>query len=84
MRFLINRTDAIGDNILTMPMAQAIKELFPEAKVGIITSKICQDLYEHHPYYDDVFILDKKSSYYTKIRTCIEIFKKFNPSHYCF
>ena len=32
MRYLINRSDAIGDNVLTMPMAQAIKELYPEAK----------------------------------------------------
>ncbi|MBD1364777.1 glycosyltransferase family 9 protein [Mucilaginibacter sp. ZT4R22] len=33
---LINRTDAIGDVVLTLPMAGYLKELFPAAKVSFL------------------------------------------------
>ena len=35
-RILISRTDAIGDVILTLPMATLIKEQFPDAYVGFL------------------------------------------------
>lgn len=34
--FLISRTDSIGDVVLTLPMAAAIKQHFPHAKVGFL------------------------------------------------
>ncbi|EQC49710.1 glycosyltransferase family 9 protein [Bacteriovorax sp. DB6_IX] len=82
MKYLINRSDAIGDNILTMPMAQAIKELDPEAEIAFITSHICKDIYKNHPYIDKFFLFDKKESYYSKIKKCFNIFKVFKPDFY--
>ena len=56
MKVLINRSDAIGDTLLTSPMAQLIKERYPDAKVGFIISEKCRDLFEKHPYVDDIFV----------------------------
>ncbi len=82
MKYLINRSDAIGDNILTTPMAQAIFELDPEAEIGIITSYLCRDLYHEHPYISRVFHFDKKDSYWHKIKKSLVIFKEFDPDFY--
>lgn len=82
MKYLINRSDAIGDNILTTPMAQAISELDPEAEIGIITSYLCRDLYHDHPYIKKVFFFDKKDSYWHKIKKSLVIFKEFMPDFY--
>ncbi len=36
MHFLINRTDNIGDVILTMPLAAQLKKYFPDCKISIL------------------------------------------------
>ncbi|OIQ17774.1 MAG: hypothetical protein BM556_10105 [Bacteriovorax sp. MedPE-SWde] len=82
MKYLINRSDAIGDNILTMPMAEAIKELDPSAEVAVITSFICKDIYKDHPFIDKVFLFEKKDTYLRKIKKCFSIFKEFRPDFY--
>lgn len=84
MKFLINRTDAIGDNILTMPMARALKEHYPECQVAVITSKRVGEIYENHPYIDKYFILNKNDSFFKKFYRSMMIFKIFRPSHYFF
>ena len=38
-KIIINRSDAIGDLVLTLPMAVWIKRHFPHAKVGFIVRK---------------------------------------------
>ena len=56
MNILINRTDALGDTLLTMPMAQALKKKFSHAKIAFIVSKRVAPLLRHHLYIDDFFI----------------------------
>ncbi len=82
MKFLINRSDAIGDNILTMPMAQAIKEMFPNAQVAFLTSFICRDIYQNHPYIDKVYYINKKDTYFRKVKKCFQIFSDYQPDYY--
>ena len=65
-----------------MPMAEAIKLKFPDAKVAVLTSFICRDIYKDHPFVDKVFFLNKKESYPRKLRKCFKIFSEFNPTHY--
>lgn len=84
MKYLISRTDAIGQNILTMPMAQAIKEMDPNATVAIITSSTSVILYKDHPYVDKVYVIDKKRSYPFKVKRCLQIFNEFKPEVYIY
>lgn len=84
MKYLISRTDAIGPNILTMPMAQAIKEMDPNATVAFITSKTSAVLFKNHPFVDKVFILDRASSYPKKVKKSLQIFNEYRPDVYLY
>ncbi|MFZ8933865.1 MAG: glycosyltransferase family 9 protein [Bacteriovoracaceae bacterium] len=55
MRVLINRSDAIGDTILTIPMAEVIKNHSDSSKVVFITKALTKPLFKNNPYVDDVW-----------------------------
>ncbi len=84
MRVLINRSDAIGDSILTMPMAKIIKEKYPEAKVTFLIAEKSADVFKSHPYVDDYKIYNRNARFYTKIREVIRIFSEVKPTHYLY
>ena len=39
--FLISRTDAIGDVVLTLPVAGRLKQLFPDCRVLLLGRTLC-------------------------------------------
>lgn len=75
MKVVINRSDAIGDVLLTSPMAQKIKEHFPHAHITFIISPRIGDLLKNHPYIDDTWVLNDKLNLFKK-------FKSYKPTHY--
>lgn len=81
MKFVINRSDAIGDLILTTPMAQAIKENFPKAFISFIISPKCQDILKNHPFVDEVIVLDPKATFLKKVSL---LFKKIKGADFYF
>ena len=82
MNILINRSDAIGDSILTMPMAKILKEKFPEAKVTMLISARSADIFKSHPYIDNVKIYHRNARFYLKIREIFGLFSELKPTHY--
>lgn len=82
MRVLINRSDAIGDSILTMPMAKIIKEKYPDAKVTFLIAAKSADLFKSHSYIDDFKIYHRSARFYLKIREIFRIFREVKPTHY--
>ena len=62
MNILINRTDAIGDVLLTMPMAQGLKEHFQDATIIFLVTERTAPLFENHPYIDKVWIISPRDS----------------------
>lgn len=84
MKILINRTDAIGDVILTMPVIYAIKEKFPEAKIYFLVSPRTADLFKHNTFVDSVFVYNPNTSLFLKCRFLFDLFKKNKFSHYLF
>lgn len=76
---LINRTDAIGDTVLTLPMAERLKQVFPECKIVFLTSVRAQDLFINHPYVDAIEIFDPKASFYSQVRHIVGVFKRHTP-----
>lgn len=82
MKILINRSDAIGDSILTMPMAKMLKERFPDCHITFLISAKCADLFKEHPYIDDVKIYHRNARFYFKINEIFSIFKSLKPTHY--
>lgn len=82
MRVLINRSDAIGDSILTMPMAKIIKEKYPDAKITFLISGKSADVFKSHPYIDDFKVYHRNARFYLKIREIFKIFSEIKPTHY--
>ncbi len=84
MRILIARTDAMGDTILTMPMAERIKVQFPQSHITFLVSKISLDLFKNHPFIDEVIEFDKNQTWPSKLFKLIKIFKKYHFNHYIY
>ncbi|MGB8657214.1 MAG: glycosyltransferase family 9 protein [Candidatus Zixiibacteriota bacterium] len=57
-RFLVVRTDRIGDVVLSTPVLEVIKSGFPQAHVAVMVSRYAADVLKHNPYLDDVIIDD--------------------------
>lgn len=56
---LLVRTDRIGDVVLSLPLAQAIKNKYPDCKVTFLVKNYTVDLVNNHPFIDDVITLDE-------------------------
>jgi heptosyltransferase-3 len=57
-RILIVRTDRIGDVILTLPMAQALKRHFPGAVIGMFIQKYTAEIVEGNSSVDLILLYD--------------------------
>lgn len=82
MRVVINRTDAIGDTLLTLPMAKFIKEKHPDSKIAFIVSPKCQDLFKDHPFVDECWVLQHSDSFFKKMSFLSQKFKAFKADTY--
>lgn len=82
MKVLINRSDAIGDSILTSSMARMIKDHFPNAHITFLIAEKSKDLFINHPDIDDVKIYHRQFNFYSKIKEVMNIFSVVKPTHY--
>ncbi len=57
-KVLLVRTDRLGDVILSLPLAEAVKMRFPNSYVGFLCQKYTQPVVEMSDYVDDVITVD--------------------------
>ena len=62
MKILIIRLSAIGDIVMSMPVAACLKAKWPEAKITWLTQPENKSLLEHNPHIDQVICWDKTKS----------------------
>jgi heptosyltransferase III len=79
---LINRTDALGDTVLTLPMATMLKKNFEDVQVAFLVSPISYPLFQETPYVDKVFVYNKKSNIFKRLRTLYKVFRVFRPEKF--
>lgn len=84
MNVVINRTDAIGDFLLTSPMAEFIKKKYPGAKVSFIVSPRNSTLVPNCPAIDQYLIIDPKESFIKKFLKVKKFFKDNDFNYYFF
>lgn len=84
MRILINRTDAIGDTLLSQPLAHQLKKAYPEAIIAFIIHPRCQDLFGQHPYIDHCFSFEPRQALPRRLNRARAIINEFRPTHYFF
>ena len=58
-RFLVVRTDRVGDVVLSLPVLEAIKTRFPESHLAIMVSPYAAGVVKSNPNLDDVIIDDR-------------------------
>lgn len=58
-KILIVRTDRIGDVILSLPMAEFIKQKYPECEVEYFLRKYTSPLLDCNPFIDEVIVADE-------------------------
>ncbi len=57
-KFLIIRTDRIGDLILSTPVPEALKRKYPESRVAMLVAPYTKDLLQNNPWVDEVITDD--------------------------
>ncbi len=58
-KFLIVRTDRIGDVVLSLPVPEAIKRKYPNSQVSMMVSPYTKDLLTHNPWVDEIITDDQ-------------------------
>ncbi|HCJ65927.1 MAG TPA: lipopolysaccharide heptosyltransferase II [Elusimicrobia bacterium] len=69
MKILIIRLSSLGDLVLTTPVYQNLKQLFPEARITLLVKKEFVPLFENNPYLDEIipFEQDKGLLFYIRM-----------------
>jgi len=57
-RFLVVRTDKIGDTVLSTPVFELIKKVFPDSFLGVIVRPYTVPLIQGNPFVDQVIVYD--------------------------
>lgn len=64
MRFerilVIRQQNQMGDMMLAIPALRAVRETYPGARIGVLTSTLNRGVLENSPYVDDVFTYRKR------------------------
>ncbi len=59
MKILIIRLSSLGDLVLTLPVYENLKKIFPEAKITLLVKKEFVPLFENNPYLDEIIPFEK-------------------------
>lgn len=57
MKILLVRPDGIGDEIICLPVAAALRRLMPDARIVFLSSDHAAPILEHHPDIDEVLTI---------------------------
>jgi ADP-heptose:LPS heptosyltransferase len=71
MNVLLVRPDGIGDEILCLPVATALRQAQPQARVMFLSSEYAAPVLEHHPDLDEIRTVSGRES----LRELIELFR---------
>ena len=81
MKVVINRSDAIGDLILTTPIARAIKYFHPQAEITFLISKKCEDVVKSTIAIDRSITISS-DSLFSQVARLWKFFKREKPDIY--
>jgi heptosyltransferase-2 len=67
-KILLVRPDGIGDQILCLPVAGALRRLLPQARIAFLSSAYAAPIFDHHPDVDEVVAMTGHESFRELIR----------------
>ncbi len=62
MKILLVRPDGIGDEILCLPVASALRQLLPDVQIVFLSSAYAAPILAHHPDLDEVWTVTGRES----------------------
>ena len=80
-KILIIQTAFIGDAILTLPLVQKLKEIYPDSLIDVISNPLTSDIFSSSADVNEVIILDKKSEH-KSIFSTYKFSKKLKEKNY--
>jgi len=80
-RFLVIRTDRVGDVILSTPVLESIKTRFPESHLVMMVSSYAADVVKGNPNLDDV-IIDDHENRHKGIKGFLMLLKEIRGSRF--
>ena len=63
MNIVLVRPDGIGDEILSLPVASALRQLMPNARIIFLSSAYAAPVLDHHPALDGVWTVEGTESF---------------------
>ncbi len=60
---IILRLSSLGDIVMTSPVFEELKRLYPKARISFITSSQYQGLMEDNPYIDKIFYIETRTKH---------------------
>ena len=72
MNVLLVRPDGIGDEILSLPVATALRHVWPQVRLTFLSSTYAAPVLEHHPDLDEVWTVSGDES----LRDLIALFQR--------
>ncbi len=60
-KIVIWQTAFLGDLILTTPLVESIKRLYPDSFLSLISKPFGKDVFKNNPFLDELIIYDKKN-----------------------
>ena len=81
MKIVVNRSDALGDLLLTLPLAGRIKQINPKSKIAFIISPKCRELLLNHPWVDEFWVLEH-GGIWQSLKYLLKCFHRFSPNIY--
>ncbi len=62
-KILVIQTAFIGDAILTLPMIQVLKKMFPESEIHVLCIPSAEEIFKASPFINEVKVLDKRNKH---------------------
>lgn len=59
---VIRQHNQMGDMILAIPAFRAIRQAYPQAEIGVVSSTLNRDVLLNNPYVDRLFLYDKRNA----------------------
>lgn len=81
-KILVIQTAFIGDLIMSTSIFPALKELYPESEIDIITIPASSILVKYNPYIKNIYEFDKKSTFFNKIISFFKLIIKLRNRKY--
>ncbi len=84
LRILVVKAAGIGDLILAGPALRALRSKYPHAKIDLLVTPKCSQLFKHSPYVDDIYVIQTQgmmnrinaSNFWSILRTLYGLRKK--------